>query len=160
LVSRLNPQFCGRAVVWHCVCLTYVHSATKTSGSWLDVRRLGRREIRMSTARTHAAPRTHPSEASDEQLLFRYGNTGDEKAFEALVYRYEHQLYSYLARYLKDASLAEEAFQEVFLRVHKKAQSFEEGRQVRPWLYAIATHPWHVNCLVLPARQTGSDHER
>jgi RNA polymerase sigma-70 factor (ECF subfamily) len=87
-----------------------------------------------------ARMRTPPAPESDEQLLLRYRDTGDERAFEALVHRYERELYSYLVRYLKDTSLAEEVFQEVFLRVHKKARLFESGRPCRPWLYAIATH--------------------
>ena len=80
------------------------------------------------------------AEASDEELLARYCAGGDRDAFTELVKRYERELYSYLRRYLGDATLAEDAFQGTFLQVHLKCEQFEEGRKVRPWLYTIATN--------------------
>jgi RNA polymerase sigma-70 factor (ECF subfamily) len=64
----------------------------------------------------------------------------NRRAFEELVRRYERELYSYLRRYLTDATLAEDVFQATFLQLHLKADHFEEGRKVRPWLYTIATN--------------------
>ena len=80
------------------------------------------------------------SQLSDEELLLRYRDHGDREAFETLVHRYEKELYSYLRRYLGDATLAEDAFQMTFLQLHLKCDRFEEGRRVRPWLYTIATN--------------------
>lgn len=77
---------------------------------------------------------------SDEDLLLRYRETLDHDAFELLVHRYERELYNYLARYTHDASLAEEVFQQTFLRLHEKRTAYEPGRPVRPWIYSIATH--------------------
>lgn len=78
--------------------------------------------------------------ATDEQLLLRYRNEGDRRAFEDLVHRYEHELFSYLRRYLGDPGLAEDVFQAAFLQVHLKCGAFEAHRKFRPWLYTIATH--------------------
>jgi len=95
----------------------------------------------MNDAIQSPAPRQPAfAEFSDEQLLLRYRDTGDQDAFRELLHRYERELYSYLSRYLRDASLAEEVFQTTFLRVHEKASLYEEGRAVRPWIYSIATH--------------------
>ena len=80
------------------------------------------------------------SQLSDEQLLLRYRETGEREVFAELVGRYERELYSYLRRYLENNEMAEDAFQAVFLQVHLKCQLFEEGRRLRPWLYAIATN--------------------
>jgi RNA polymerase sigma-70 factor (ECF subfamily) len=77
---------------------------------------------------------------SDEQLLLRYRQDGERDVFAELVRRYERELYSYLRRYLGNAEMAEDAFQAVFLQVHLKCDQFEEGRRVRPWLYAITTN--------------------
>src|SRR5712691_7095200 len=60
--------------------------------------------------------------------------------FGVLVKRYERELYGYLRRYLGDATLAEDVFQNAFLQVYLKAASYEPGRPVRPWLYTIATN--------------------
>lgn len=80
------------------------------------------------------------TQVSDEELFARYREHGDRDAFTALVHRYERELYSYLRRYLGDASMAEDAFQATFLQVHLKGDQFEAGRRFRPWLYTIATN--------------------
>lgn len=77
---------------------------------------------------------------SDEGLLLAYRDQADREAFSQLVHRYERELYSYLRRYLGDASMAEDTFQATFLQVHLKCDQFEEGRKFRPWLYTIATN--------------------
>ncbi len=79
------------------------------------------------------------TECSDEDLLLRYGS-GELAAFGALVRRYERELYGYLRRYLGDANLAEDVFQNTFLQLYLKSGQYEAGRPVRPWLYTIATH--------------------
>ena len=76
---------------------------------------------------------------SDEELLKRF-RTGQTEAFGLLVRRYERELYGYLLRYLGDAPLAEDVFQNTFLQVYQKLDQYELGRPVRPWLYTIATH--------------------
>src|ERR1700682_1962457 len=77
---------------------------------------------------------------SDEELLASHRSHADRLAFSELVRRYERELYSYLRRYLGDASMAEDAFQATFLQVHLKCDQFEEGRKFRPWLYTVATN--------------------
>src|ERR1700722_13999698 len=77
---------------------------------------------------------------TDEQLLADYRQQGDRQAFAAIVHRYERELFSYLRRYLGDATMAEDAFQATFLQVHLKCDQFEEGRKFRPWVYTIATN--------------------
>jgi RNA polymerase sigma-70 factor (ECF subfamily) len=79
------------------------------------------------------------TERSDEDLLLLYCG-GETVAFGELVRRYERELYGYLRRYLGDASLAEDVFQNTFLQLHLKSGQYEAGRPVRPWLYTIATH--------------------
>ena len=76
---------------------------------------------------------------SDEELLTRFCK-GQAEAFGALVRRYERELYGYVRRYLGDASLAEDVFQNTFLQVYVKSGQYEAGRPVRPWLYTIATN--------------------
>ncbi len=72
------------------------------------------------------------SELSDEVLLTRYRDAGRTADFDALVHRYEPELYRYLARYLGDRALAEDVFQNTFLQVHLKRGLYEDGRPVRP----------------------------
>ncbi len=80
------------------------------------------------------------AEQSDEELLLRYRDAHERRAFEELVHRYEKELYSYLRRYLGDPTLAEDVFQSAFLQVHLKCDQFEADKKFRPWLYTIATN--------------------
>jgi len=77
---------------------------------------------------------------SDESLLIDYQATGDHELFAELVHRYESELYAFLYRRCHDATLAEDAFQAAFVKVHRKCGQFDESRRFRPWLYAIAAN--------------------
>jgi RNA polymerase sigma-70 factor (ECF subfamily) len=79
------------------------------------------------------------TDCSDEELLTQFQG-GKREAFGVLVRRYERELYGYLRRYLGDASLADDVFQNTFLQLYTKIGKYEPGRPVRPWLYTIATH--------------------
>jgi RNA polymerase sigma-70 factor (ECF subfamily) len=76
---------------------------------------------------------------SDEELLTAF-RQGRRELFGMLVRRYERELYGYLRRYLGDDHLADDVFQNTFLQVYVKADQYEPGRPVRPWLYTIATN--------------------
>jgi RNA polymerase sigma-70 factor (ECF subfamily) len=77
---------------------------------------------------------------TDEDLLLEYRLTGSSAVFEALVKRYERELYNYLRRFLGSQVLAEDAFQATFLQVHLKCHLYDADRKVRPWLYTVATN--------------------
>jgi RNA polymerase sigma-70 factor (ECF subfamily) len=76
---------------------------------------------------------------TDEDLLAGL-RAGRREWFGPLVKRYERELYGYLKRYLGDAELAADVFQNTFLQVFLKIEQYEPGRPARPWLYAIATN--------------------
>jgi RNA polymerase sigma-70 factor (ECF subfamily) len=80
------------------------------------------------------------AQLSDEALLSRYRDQGRTEDFDALIHRYQNELYRYLTRYLGDRALSEDVFQNTFLQIHLKRGLYEEGRPVRPWIYSIATH--------------------
>jgi RNA polymerase sigma-70 factor (ECF subfamily) len=100
-------------------------------------------EPRLVGRRTKRRPPSGPAEplteCSDEVLLTCFQN-GRREAFAVLVRRYERELYGYLRRYLGDASLADDVFQNTFLQLYTKISQYQPGRPVRPWLYTIATH--------------------
>jgi RNA polymerase sigma-70 factor (ECF subfamily) len=76
---------------------------------------------------------------SDEELLMAC-QRGDPDALPEVIRRHERGIYSYLRRYTRDPVLAEDVFQDTFLKVHEKIGQYQEGRPARPWLYTIATH--------------------
>jgi RNA polymerase sigma-70 factor (ECF subfamily) len=80
------------------------------------------------------------AEVSDEELVARYRGTGQAVHFEALMRRYERELFTFLRRFLGNAQHAEDVFQGTFLSVHLRIEQFETGKRFRPWLYAIASN--------------------
>lgn len=76
----------------------------------------------------------------DEALLDRFRDSRQPEEFDELVRRYSAELGNYLARYLGDHALAEDALQDAFLQVFTKCDHYKSGWAVRPWLYSVATH--------------------
>jgi RNA polymerase sigma-70 factor (ECF subfamily) len=76
---------------------------------------------------------------TDEQLLASYVG-GDQAAFAELVRRYQHELFVFLQRFVADAVMAEDLFQETFVQVHRNARSFDMQRRFRPWVFTIAAN--------------------
>jgi RNA polymerase sigma-70 factor (ECF subfamily) len=97
----------------------------------------GFRQNTLADGSPNARAGQRPAER-DGQLLLEYVATGSQQAFAELVRLYERELYRYLYRRLNDTQLAEDAFQNTFLQLHRKCRQFEPGRRLRPWLDTIA----------------------
>lgn len=78
-------------------------------------------------------------EPSDEQLLADHQH-GVAGAFDALVRRHVNELYGFLARFVGNATAADDIVQDTFVQVHLAAATFDPGRSFRPWLYTIAAN--------------------
>jgi RNA polymerase sigma-70 factor (ECF subfamily) len=65
---------------------------------------------------------------------------GDGRAFDRLVGRHQRRLHRLCVRLLQDPGEAEEAVQEVFLKLYRNASSFERHGQLFTLLYRIATN--------------------
>jgi RNA polymerase sigma-70 factor (ECF subfamily) len=63
---------------------------------------------------------------------------GDPDAFDALLARYQNRLYRYLLRLAGDAALADDLFQQTWLRVLSGIHRYDERKPFEPWLFAIA----------------------
>ncbi len=66
--------------------------------------------------------------------------TGDVRAFEALVRRYERWVFTLALRMVGDRADAEDIAQEVFLKAYRGLPGFRGGSRFSTWLYAIASH--------------------
>src|SRR6267142_529490 len=77
------------------------------------------------------------SEASDEELMLRYGK-GDARAFELLYRRHRLPLYRFLLRQVGNAATAEELFQDLWMRVVNSRGRYEPRAKFTSWIYAIA----------------------
>jgi RNA polymerase sigma-70 factor (ECF subfamily) len=63
---------------------------------------------------------------------------GDPDAFDALLARYQNRLYRYLVRLTANAAVADDLFQETWLRVIRRIHRYDESRPFEPWLFAVA----------------------
>ncbi len=76
-------------------------------------------------------------ELNDEELMQRLAYR-DLRAFEALYNRYGDLVYSTCLRVVRDAQLAEDIVQEVFLRLWRKPESYVAQRGRFPtWLLSV-----------------------
>ena len=73
-------------------------------------------------------------------LLVRRAKAGDREAFEALMGRHERAVLRTALRILGRLDLAQDAAQEVFLRMHKYLGSFDDERELGPWLYRVTVN--------------------
>lgn len=76
---------------------------------------------------------------NDQQLIYNYLD-GDERAFEELLNRYKDKIYTSIYLFVKDQSLAEDIFQEVFIKIIdtlRKGKYNHEGKFVQ-WAMRIA----------------------
>ncbi len=72
---------------------------------------------------------------NDHALLREYAEAGSQTAFGQLVERHVALVYSAARRRLGDAQLAEDATQQVFLRLARKARDLPPSVIVSGWLY-------------------------
>ncbi len=76
--------------------------------------------------------------ADAEQELIRRLKTGDVDALGELMDCHGENLMRYLHAILGRKEMAEDVFQDTWLRVMQKAGSFRTGNPVAPWLFRIA----------------------
>lgn len=79
------------------------------------------------------------ADATDEALMLAYGR-GDGSAFEALYARHRGGLFRYLQRHLRQPALAEELFQDVWIRLIGARERYRPEAKFSTWLYQIASN--------------------
>lgn len=82
---------------------------------------------------------TTETRVSDEALMLCV-RAGDISGLRGLIERHERGLYSFLARYTGDVDLAQDVFQEAFLRLVERSETFDPEKGFRCWLYSIAVN--------------------
>src|SRR2546423_14710914 len=75
--------------------------------------------------------------ATDEELMLAY-KAGNAGAFETLYARHRGRLYRFVLRAVKARAVAEELFQEIWMRVIEARARYAPQARFTTWLYTIA----------------------
>ena len=65
---------------------------------------------------------------------------GDQDAFEALFRQFEHAVYGWILRIVRDRTAAEDALVEAFWRAYRGRARFDPSRSFGAWMRRIATN--------------------
>ncbi len=76
-------------------------------------------------------------ERSDEQLMEAF-RSGDARAFEALVRRHRAPVFNFVFRYTGHRARAEDLLQEIWLKVIRGSETWEQKARFTTWVFTIA----------------------
>lgn len=75
-----------------------------------------------------------------EKLWVEAALAGDRAAFAALVDAYKNPVYNLCYRMLGTSAEAEDAAQEVFVKIYRRLSSYDAERKLASWVLSIASH--------------------
>ena len=76
----------------------------------------------------------------NEKILIEKSKQGDVEAFEQLITSYQKKIVNLSYRMLGNMSDAEDAAQDIFIRVFRSISGFNEQSTFSTWIYRIATN--------------------
>ena len=79
---------------------------------------------------------------SDEKtdILIKSALKGDMQSFEELMYQYEKKVYNVALRVFKNPEDAKDISQDVFIKIYKNLDKFDNKSSFSTWLYRITTN--------------------
>lgn len=77
---------------------------------------------------------------SNEDALVSQAKAGDQAAFEAIVLRYERQIYNFTYRMMGNVDDANDLTQECFIKAYKNLSKTSADLNVSAWLHRIAAN--------------------
>lgn len=80
--------------------------------------------------------------------LVRIYLSGNDRAFENLFKRYERPLFSFILKFVRDRQIAEDIFQQTWIKVLNGLTGYEEKGKFSSWLFGIAN-----NCCIDHSRK-------
>jgi RNA polymerase sigma-70 factor, ECF subfamily len=75
---------------------------------------------------------------TDLEILLMRCRQGDALSWDALVRRYQAQMYGFALHYLRDHEEARDAAQEIFIKMFRHLNDFRDGQVFLPWMLRLA----------------------
>ena len=95
---------------------------------------------------------------TDQQLVAKV-QKGDTRAFDMLVLKYQHKIFSLIGRYVRDADEVQDVAQEAFIKAYKALPRFRGDSAFYTWLYRIAINTAKNHLVSRSRRPPSSDVE-
>ncbi|MFQ5769321.1 MAG: RNA polymerase sigma factor [bacterium] len=76
---------------------------------------------------------------SDAELFHAYLK-GDVQAFALLFRKYQNSIYQFISQMVGNGTLANDLFQETFIRIIQKGFQFQETSNFKAWLFKVANN--------------------
>jgi RNA polymerase sigma-70 factor (ECF subfamily) len=95
-------------------------------------------------------------EEADQQLVERV-QKGDKRAFDVLVLKYQHRIYSLVTRFIRDPDEVQDVVQEAFIKAYRALPGFRGESAFFTWLYRIAINTAKNYLVSRSRRPPGAD---
>lgn len=97
------------------------------------------------------------SDAQQDRLMVRKVQSGDKKAFDMLVIKYQHRVMSLVGRYIQDGCEVQDVTQEVFIKAYRALAGFRGDSAFYTWLYRIAVNTAKNHLVTMGRRPPNRD---
>ncbi len=102
------------------------------------VNSVSKQAVRTNYCQTHKAlDKKRYNELSDSEVLDLYMNSQSSMYFDLLYSRYINKVYSKCISLLKDEVLAQDAAQEIFVKIFLNLSKFNKKSKFSTWIYSI-----------------------
>lgn len=95
-------------------------------------------------------------QATDKELVER-AQSGDKRAFDLLVLKYQHKIVNLVSRYLRDSSDVQDVAQEAFIKAYRALPRFRGDSAFYTWIYRIAINTAKNHLVSMGRRPPASD---
>src|SRR5690606_33759811 len=93
---------------------------------------------------------------ADQQLVEKV-QKGDKRAFDLLVLKYQHKIFSIIGRYIRDHSEVQDVAQDAFIKAYRALGNFRGDSAFYTWLYRIAINTAKNHLVSRSRRPPSSD---
>ncbi|HEX6349758.1 MAG TPA: sigma-70 family RNA polymerase sigma factor [Candidatus Dormibacteraeota bacterium] len=87
-----------------------------------------------------ALGRVRPAVEDSSEALARLATGGDDRAFEALIRRYQRRVHGFAYQHLHDPDEAQDLAQEIFVRLYRALDRYDTARAFEPWFWKLAAN--------------------
>ncbi len=96
------------------------------------------------------------SAGNDQELVARV-QKGDKRAFDLLVMKYQHKVFSLISRLVKEPADVADVAQDAFIKAYRALPNFRGESAFYTWMYRIAVNTAKNHLAALGRRPPGSD---